>query len=33
MILAVMIWQEPPASALWVVDFFVGNKLLFRGFN
>jgi uncharacterized membrane protein HdeD (DUF308 family) len=32
-ILGVMIWQEWPASALWVVGLFVGINLLFRGFN
>ena len=28
-----MIWQEWPASALWVIGLFVGINLLFRGFN
>jgi uncharacterized membrane protein HdeD (DUF308 family) len=28
-----MIWQEWPASALWVSGLFVGISLLFRGFN
>jgi uncharacterized membrane protein HdeD (DUF308 family) len=32
-ILGVMIWQEWPASALWVIGLFVGINLLFRGFN
>jgi uncharacterized membrane protein HdeD (DUF308 family) len=32
-ILGVMIWQEWPASALWVIGLFVGISLLFRGFN
>ena len=32
-ILGVMIWQEWPASALWVVGLFLGISLLFRGFN
>jgi uncharacterized membrane protein HdeD (DUF308 family) len=32
-ILAQMIWQEWPASALWVIGLFVGINLLFRGFN
>jgi uncharacterized membrane protein HdeD (DUF308 family) len=33
LILGVMIWQEWPASALWVIGLFVGVNLLFRGFN
>jgi uncharacterized membrane protein HdeD (DUF308 family) len=32
-ILGVMIWQEWPASALWVIGLFVGINLIFRGFN
>jgi uncharacterized membrane protein HdeD (DUF308 family) len=32
-ILGVLIWQEWPASALWVIGLFVGINLLFRGFN
>jgi uncharacterized membrane protein HdeD (DUF308 family) len=32
-ILGLMIWQEWPASALWVIGLFVGINLLFRGFN
>jgi uncharacterized membrane protein HdeD (DUF308 family) len=32
-ILGVMIWQEWPASALWVIGLFVGINLVFRGFN
>ena len=32
-ILGVMIWQEWPASALWVIGLFVGINLLFRGLN
>jgi uncharacterized membrane protein HdeD (DUF308 family) len=32
-ILAQMIWQGWPASALWVIGLFVGINLLFRGFN
>jgi uncharacterized membrane protein HdeD (DUF308 family) len=32
-LLGVMIWQEWPASALWVIGLFVGINLLFRGFN
>jgi uncharacterized membrane protein HdeD (DUF308 family) len=32
-ILGVRIWQERPASALWVIGLFVGINLLFRGFN
>jgi uncharacterized membrane protein HdeD (DUF308 family) len=32
-ILGVMIWQEWPASALWVIGLFVGINLLFRGVN
>jgi hypothetical protein len=30
---AAMIWQEWLASALWVIDLFVGINLLYRGFN
>lgn len=33
LILGVMIWQQWPASALWVVGLFVGISLVFRGFN
>ena len=33
LILGVLIWQEWPASALWVIGLFVGINLLFRGFN
>jgi uncharacterized membrane protein HdeD (DUF308 family) len=32
-ILGVLIWQQWPASALWVIGLFVGINLLFRGFN
>lgn len=32
-ILGVMIWQEWPASALWVIGLFVGISLVFRGLN
>jgi uncharacterized membrane protein HdeD (DUF308 family) len=32
-ILGVMIWQQWPASALWVIGLFVGINLLFRGFH
>ena len=32
-ILGVTIWQEWPASALWVIGLFVGINLLFRGIN
>ena len=32
-ILGQMIWQEWPASGLWVIGLFVGINLLFRGFN
>lgn len=32
-ILGVLIWQEWPASALWVIGLFLGISLLFRGFN
>ena len=28
-----MIWQEWPASALWVIGLFVGINLLFRGLD
>ncbi len=33
LILGVMIWQEWPASAFWVIGLFVGINLVFRGFN
>jgi uncharacterized membrane protein HdeD (DUF308 family) len=33
LILGVMIWQEWPASALWVIGLFVGINMVFRGFN
>ncbi|MBV8230101.1 MAG: HdeD family acid-resistance protein [Planctomycetaceae bacterium] len=33
LILGVLIWQEWPASALWVIGLFVGINLVFRGFN
>ena len=32
-ILGVMIWQEWPASPLWLIGLFVGINLLFRGLN
>jgi uncharacterized membrane protein HdeD (DUF308 family) len=32
-ILGVLIWQEWPASALWVIGLFVGINLVFRGIN
>ncbi len=32
-LLGIMIWQEWPASALWVIGLFVGINLVFRGFN
>ena len=28
-----MIWQEWPASALWVIGVFLGINLIFRGIN
>ena len=33
LVLGVMIWQEWPASALWVVGLFIGINLVFRGIN
>jgi uncharacterized membrane protein HdeD (DUF308 family) len=33
LVLGVLIWQEWPASALWVIGLFVGINLLFRGVN
>ncbi len=33
LLLGVLIWQEWPASALWVIGLFVGINLVFRGFN
>jgi uncharacterized membrane protein HdeD (DUF308 family) len=33
LILGVLIWQEWPASALWVIGLFVGINLVFRGIN
>jgi uncharacterized membrane protein HdeD (DUF308 family) len=32
-VLGVMIWQEWPASALWVIGLFVGINMVFRGIN
>jgi uncharacterized membrane protein HdeD (DUF308 family) len=32
-ILGLLIWQEWPASALWVIGLFVGINLIFRGFD
>jgi len=32
-VLGVMIWQEWPESAFWVIGLFVGINLIFRGFN
>ena len=32
-ILGVMIWQQFPASAIWVIGMFVGISLIFRGVN
>ena len=32
-VLGVMIWQEWPASALWVIGLFLGISLVFRGIN
>src|SRR4029077_20317291 len=31
--LGVLIWQEWPASALWVIGLFVGINMIFRGFT
>jgi uncharacterized membrane protein HdeD (DUF308 family) len=33
LVLGVMIWQEWPASGLWVIGMFVGINMIFRGFN
>lgn len=33
LILGLMIWQEWPASALWVIGLFLGINLVFRGVN
>ena len=33
LILGVMIWQQWPASALWVIGLFLGINLIFRGVN
>ncbi len=33
LVLGLLIWQEWPASALWVIGLYVGINLLFRGFN
>ena len=33
LLLGLLIWQEWPASALWVIGLFVGLNLLFRGIN
>jgi uncharacterized membrane protein HdeD (DUF308 family) len=32
-VLGIMIWQEWPASALWVIGLFVGISLVFRGLS
>jgi uncharacterized membrane protein HdeD (DUF308 family) len=32
-ILGLMIWQQWPASALWVIGLFLGINLVFRGVN
>ena len=32
-LLGLMIWQEWPASALWVIGLFVGINFIFRGVN
>jgi uncharacterized membrane protein HdeD (DUF308 family) len=32
-LLGLLIWQDLPESALWVVGLYVGINLLFRGFN
>lgn len=32
-ILGVMIWNDLPASALWVIGMFLGINLIFRGVN
>jgi uncharacterized membrane protein HdeD (DUF308 family) len=33
LLLGVLIWQEWPTSALWVIGLFVGINLVFRGVN
>jgi uncharacterized membrane protein HdeD (DUF308 family) len=33
LILGALIWQDWPASALWVIGLFVGINLILRGFN
>jgi uncharacterized membrane protein HdeD (DUF308 family) len=33
LVLGILIWQEWPASALWVLGLFVGINLMFRGVN
>jgi uncharacterized membrane protein HdeD (DUF308 family) len=33
LILGILIWQQLPASALWVIGMFVGINLVFRGVN
>jgi uncharacterized membrane protein HdeD (DUF308 family) len=33
LILGVLIWQEWPESALWVIGLFLGINLVFRGIN
>ena len=32
-VLGLMIWQDWPVSAFWVLGMYVGISLLFRGFN
>jgi len=33
LVLGVLIWQEWPGSALWVIGLFVGINMVFRGFD
>jgi uncharacterized membrane protein HdeD (DUF308 family) len=33
LVLGVLIWQEWPTSAFWVIGLFLGINLIFRGFN
>lgn len=32
-VLGILIWQELPASAFWVIGLFLGINLVFRGFH
>ena len=33
LVLGILIWQELPTSALWVIGLFVGINIIIRGVN